>query len=776
MFAETFRFESSNIEIQDNGDLIYATKGRAISSDNNFEIEADKFEYIKKNDFLKAFQNGLALIKSENLNIEFDEMSIDQKSLIINANGNIKIYQREKNLLIETESIIYDRKNKTINSEAQSTLTDNKGNFFKIESFFYEIDKNIIKIKNANFTDKENNKFITSLAYINTKSNKLFGKDISIDLNNKSFDKENEPRLKGNSVINNEQYTEITKGVFTTCKKRDDCPPWQLSAERIKHDKKKKIINYKNAWLKVYDVPIMYFPKFFHPDPTVKRKSGFLIPAFKNSPNSESFLNVPYFLAIARNKDATFSPRFYTEDKFLLQTEYRQKDLNSNHLSDFSLFAEKNTNTENHFFYEFEKNIEIKDFEQSDVKFNIQHVSSDTYLKANKLKSKLINDSENLQNSIGLNLYSNNLSINAEAKIYENLSKADSDRFEYILPKLDLVKNIENKTKLNGDFTFSSKNLIRNFDTNIFEKSNINDLTFNSNPNISKGGFYNNYNFLIKNSNTDSQNSSDFKDDENYYLSGIFQFNSSLPLIKEDENYKNILKPKMTLNIAPNSTKNLSNKNSRIDLNNIYSLNRISENDVIEGGVSLIYGNEYSIFDEKNSKEIFNLEFANNLRFKENEDLPLNDQIGQKTSNFFGRAFYSPNDYLTTKYDISLKNNLTDVSYENLITSIKINNFITTFDFLNENNTVDQNSYLTNTTKYSINGSNSLEFSTRENKTTDLTEYYNFMYQYKNDCLSASIEYNKEFYSDRDVKPEESIFFKLTIIPFGETSSPNFKN
>ena len=71
---------------------------------------------------------------------------------------------------------------------------------------------------------------------------------------------------------------------------------------------------------------------------------------------------------------------------------------------------------------------------------------------------------------------------------------------------------------------------------------------------------------------------------------------------------------------------------------------------------------------------------------------------------------------------------------------------------------------------------NKLTFSTRENKTADLTEYYNLMYQYKNDCLAASVEYNKEYYEDRDIKPSENIFFKLTIIPFGEASSPNLKN
>ena len=50
------------------------------------------------------------------------------------------------------------------------------------------------------------------------------------------------------------------------------------------------------------------------------------------------------------------------------------------------------------------------------------------------------------------------------------------------------------------------------------------------------------------------------------------------------------------------------------------------------------------------------------------------------------------------------------------------------------------------------------------------------MYQYKNDCLAASIEYNKDYYDDRDIKPEESIFLKITLIPFGETSSPDLKD
>ena len=50
------------------------------------------------------------------------------------------------------------------------------------------------------------------------------------------------------------------------------------------------------------------------------------------------------------------------------------------------------------------------------------------------------------------------------------------------------------------------------------------------------------------------------------------------------------------------------------------------------------------------------------------------------------------------------------------------------------------------------------------------------MYQYENDCLKAAIEYNKTFYNDSDLKPEEELFFTLTIVPFSKFNTTNFKN
>ena len=67
----------------------------------------------------------------------------------------------------------------------------------------------------------------------------------------------------------------MNKGIFTSCKETDSCPPWSIKADKIIHDKKKKQITYDNAILNFYKIPVLYFRKFFHPDPTVNRQTGF---------------------------------------------------------------------------------------------------------------------------------------------------------------------------------------------------------------------------------------------------------------------------------------------------------------------------------------------------------------------------------------------------------------------------------------------------------------------------------------------------------------------
>ncbi|MBD1166958.1 LPS-assembly protein LptD [Pelagibacterales bacterium SAG-MED09] len=768
-----YNFETKTIEITEDGNLLKANYGKVVSSDKNFEIKGNEFLYSKNTKILNINGDGSIQIRSNNLYVEFDIGFIDQKKFIFEATGEVKVKDLNRNLEINSNKIVFNYKENILISSSRSQIIDNYQNKLITENFEYNINKEIIKLNELNLTDRNNNNLKSSIAYINTKTNNLYGKNIFINLRNETLNKNNEPRLKGNSIINNDVSTKITKGVFTTCKKRDGCPPWELSAKKIEHDKKNKIIKYENAFLKIYDKPIAYFPKFSHPDPTVDRKSGFLTPSLKNSSNSKNFLSLPYYLVVSENSDLTFSPRLYDHEEVLLQTEYRKVNSNSNHISDFSFKINDDKKLKSHFFYEYNRGIKLDNFIDSNFDFKIQSTSKDTYIKKNKIKSKLINSENLLENSAKLSLSRNDMSVNFETIIYEDLDKNDSDRYEFLIPKIDVTKKIKNKTNLNGDFTFKSQALTKNYNTNIFETININDLIFQSNSKVTNKGFYNNYEFIIKNTNTNAENSLNYKNKENVYMSGLLQFNSSLPLIKENNNYKKILNPKLALKISPNHTKDNRNDDFKINTNNIYNLNRAVKQDMIEGGLSLTYGNEFSVLDKENFLEVFGFKVANNIRIKENSDLPRNSQIGQKTSSILTEIFYQPNDHIKFNYNTSIKNDLTNINYENLTTEFKINNIVTNFDYLNENNSEDNIAYLSNTTKLLIDNSNQISFSTRRNKTIDLTEYYNLAYQYKNDCLTASVEYNKEYYSDRDLKPNESIFLKLSIIPFNK-DDPKF--
>ena len=132
--------------------------------------------------------------------------------------------------------------------------------------------------------------------------------------------------------LSDQSKTVFNNAIFTSCKFNDDCPPWSIKAEKITHDKIKKDMIYKNAILKVYDVPVLYFPKFFHPDSTVERRSGFLQPRLNNSKTLGSSINIPYFKTLGSNKDLTFKPTFFEKfskferEKYILQTEFRKKE------------------------------------------------------------------------------------------------------------------------------------------------------------------------------------------------------------------------------------------------------------------------------------------------------------------------------------------------------------------------------------------------------------------------------------------------------------------
>ena len=70
-----------------------------------------------------------------------------------------------------------------------------------------------------------------------------------------------------------------------------------------------------------------------------------------------------------------------------------------------------------------------------------------------------------------------------------------------------------------------------------------------------------------------------------------------------------------------------------------------------------------------------------------------------------------------------------------------------------------------NSISYNFDNNNNFTFKTRRNREINLTEYYDLVYEYKNDCLTAGVRFNKTYYEDRDLKPSENLLFSITLVP-----------
>ena len=205
---------------------------------------------------------------------------------------------------------------------------------------------------------------------------------------------------------------------------------------------------------------------------------------------------------------------------------------------------------------------------------------------------------------------------------------------------------------------------------------------------------------------------------------------------------------------------------------NIFSLNRIGYNETFETGSSLTIGLDYEKKNEKN-KTLLSSKIATVFRDEINENLPKTSSLDRKQSDYVGELIFNPNSIFQFNYNYSLDDNMNDINYHKFENTFAVNNFVNTFSFYEENNLIGKKSFYENNFTYNFDTKNSLTFKTRENKTDNLTEYYNLIYEYKNDCLTASVRYNKEYYSNSVIKPTEELFFNITLIPLGSTESDN---
>jgi LPS-assembly protein len=229
---------------------------------------------------------------SDPMLLQADEMIYDNENNRVTAKGNVEIYYGNYTLL--AERVVYDRNSNTLTAVGNVRIKDPSGS--------------IITSDQMTLTDDFRDGFIDTLKLVTKQETRIVARTAS--------------REAGNVTV-------FHDGWFTPCKPCEDDPSkpptWRIRAKEITHRKDQATITYRNAFFDFFGVPIVYVPYFQSADPTVKRKSGFLMPWFSQSNRLGSTLLVPYYFALGDSFDFTFAPMFTTNAGVLWQGNWRQR-------------------------------------------------------------------------------------------------------------------------------------------------------------------------------------------------------------------------------------------------------------------------------------------------------------------------------------------------------------------------------------------------------------------------------------------------------------------
>jgi LPS-assembly protein len=237
--------------------------------------------------------------KNQPMLVQADEIRYDYTNNTVAAVGNVQIYYG--GATIEADQVVYDQKTKRLVAEGNVRLTEPDGKI----TYGQKID----------LTDDYRDGFVDSLRLETPEDTR--------------FAAQRADRSKGN-------YTVLQNGVYTACEACKDDPKkpplWQVQAARIIHDEGEKMLYFEDARIEFFGLPIAYMPFMSAPDPTVRRKSGFLFPEISWGTTQFGYGFEPrYFWAIAPNADLTLGTMITTKQGVLFDGEWRHRLLNGSY-------------------------------------------------------------------------------------------------------------------------------------------------------------------------------------------------------------------------------------------------------------------------------------------------------------------------------------------------------------------------------------------------------------------------------------------------------------
>ena len=175
---------------------------------------------------------------------------------------------------------------------------------------------------NVIFTDNEGSTHYSDLLVLEENFSKAIAEPVISQFTDGSWvggDKVNHDAVLG---------TVYEKARYTPC----DCdfiggktPAWEINSSESRHDPNTQTIYHENVTMKIFAVPVLYFPYLDHPDWTVRRRSGLLPPRISFSSDLGTTYAQSYYWVTGETHDAEITPYVFGNKGTAVKTIYRQR-------------------------------------------------------------------------------------------------------------------------------------------------------------------------------------------------------------------------------------------------------------------------------------------------------------------------------------------------------------------------------------------------------------------------------------------------------------------
>lgn len=669
-----------------------------------------------------------------------DALTYDRDLGLITATGNVEIVYGDRTLL--ADKVTYNQKADIVRAEGNVSLTEPGGE--------------------AVFGDRID---ITG----DLKDGVIY--NIGILLADRT-------RIAGNGARRTDaNVTEVSNAVYTPCEicaeDPNASPLWQLKAVRVVHNAKEQRVEYRDAWLEIFGVPVAYTPYLSHPDPTVKRRSGFLAPSFSNSSDLGFRVETPYYWAIDDYQDMTVAPLITTSAGKGAIGEYRRNFKKGNVKLNGSFVADDDER-DLRGYVKFDSEYHIDPTWRAGLK--IETASDDTYTRRygfntdSVLVSRAYVEGFRGSNYQVLNAYS-----------FDDLRQEEGlDETPIILPMYDYAYEGRRDT-LGGytSFDFNALNLIRRNGTDTRR------LAFRPRWDRPFSGYFGELYEFSAGLAVDGYHTSNLSLDNGNTYSGVSgrvvpysSFGWRLPLVRPGEKFDQTIEPRISFVVAPNggNPDKIPNEDSQLvefDETNLFRENRFDGYDRFDGGSRINYGLNWT----GNMHNGGDASFFIGQSYKPRTDDTFSEGSGLEDhfSDIVSRVVINPARYLNLIYRTQFSpDNLTPQRNE-LTTSIgeKALQLSTQYLFIDnqQSSEFDGREEITGTLKSQLNKYWSTSASARHDLVDSEFRSFGLNFVYEDECVKFTTTATRSFYEDRDLRPSDTIYFTLVLKTLGEVKS-----